>query len=94
MCLLCLLCSADCDNTRCANPKHVTCRECTYEWNLDRSCLVCKHDTFSTVKKPRREVSRAGREAVGRNFVIEEFSNDEDAESKYQGAPNIENSHF
>ncbi len=36
MCLLCLFYSADCDNTRCSNPKHVTCRDCTYEWILDK----------------------------------------------------------
>lgn len=26
MCLLCLLCSPDCDNSRCSDPTHVTCR--------------------------------------------------------------------
>lgn len=54
MCLLCLLCSPDCDNTRCADPRHVTCRECSYEWDLDRECPVCKRDSFNTLKKPRR----------------------------------------
>lgn len=54
MCLLCLLCSPDCDNSRCSNPQHVTCRECTYEWLLDRQCPICRTDSQPTLRKPRK----------------------------------------
>lgn len=78
-CLLCLLCSADTDNSRCANPSHYTCQECTYEWSLDQKCPICKQDSFSTVKKPRRYIrSNYQGSRTGRNFVIEEFEREEE----------------
>jgi hypothetical protein len=76
MCLLCLLCSSDCDNTRCSNPTHVTCRECTYEWVLDKSCPICRNNNFSTIRKPRRSerTSPAFVEPFARGYIDGEKS--------------------
>jgi hypothetical protein len=87
VCRLCLLCSPDCDNTRCSDPTHLTCRECADEWHLDPLCPVCKQDSFSTLKKPRRHPrdrdAAEGRTARGgRNMVVEEFEEEEASKPK------------
>ena len=74
MCLLCLLCSSDCDSSRCSNPQHVTCRECTYEWLLDRQCPICRGDSQPTMRKPRkcRRTDQDLEERLARRFTLYE----------------------